>query len=115
MKHRAKGTQLRIAVLSDLHIDRDVDARSWDLARTAVAAALAQQPDHVVIAGDVFDRARAQDADRTTVKRHLARLGLWHRDRLTIVVSRAMPTSTRSPSSSGTCACGPPTRRRTRC
>ena len=83
---RTPGTSLRIAVLSDLHIDRAVDESSWDLAKAALRAALALRPDHIVIAGDLFDCARAMHEDRDAVRRYLRGHGLWHRDRLTIVV-----------------------------
>ena len=81
MKHT-----LRFAVLSDQHIDREADPASWDLAKTAFKAAVAQKVDHVILAGDTFDCASAMTRDRDKVERYLTKLGLWERDRLTIVV-----------------------------
>lgn len=75
---------IRIAVLSDLHVDREAEPGSWDLARAAFGTA--SRADHVVVAGDLFDSAEAMRRDRGVVKRHLRKLGLWHPDRLTIVV-----------------------------
>lgn len=75
----------KIAALSDLHIDTERAPASWELARRALAAAKDEQVDHVVIAGDLFDCATAMKRDRAVVKRELKRLGLWHRDLLTIV------------------------------
>lgn len=77
---------IRIAVLSDHHIDTAVDDDNWDLARTVFKAVVAKKPDHVVIAGDLFDCSTAMLRDRDRVEKYLRRLGLWHRDRLTIVV-----------------------------
>lgn len=76
----------RLAVLSDLHIDCEADDESWELAKEAFAAVARQKPDHVVIAGDLFDCASAMRRDRQHVERRLRRLGLWHRDRLSIVI-----------------------------
>lgn len=77
---------LRLAVLSDQHIDTEVAEESWELARAAFRAADRARVDHVVLAGDLFDCATAMARDRDVVERYLRRLGLWHRDRLTIVV-----------------------------
>lgn len=77
---------MKLAVLSDLHIDSDAAPASWDLAKRAIAGAVAEKPDHVVIAGDLFDSASAMRRDAALVKRSLRRAGLWHRDRLTVVV-----------------------------
>ena len=75
----------RIAVLSDQHIDVEVEPESWDLARAAFRAALNEAADHVVLLGDTFDCATAMLRDAPKVRTYLKRLGLWHRDRLTIV------------------------------
>lgn len=77
---------IRIAVLSDQHIDCEAYPESWELAKVAFKAVAAKKPDHVVLAGDVFDSATAMERDREKVSRHLKGLGLWHRDRLSIVV-----------------------------
>lgn len=77
---------MRIAVLSDLHIDSEVEPKSWTLARRAFRTALAQKPDHVIIAGDLFDSSGAMLRDKSRVEKYLRQLGLWTRDRLTIVV-----------------------------
>lgn len=79
------GSRLRIAVMSDLHVWRDVAPDSWTLAKRAVDAALRARVDHVVIAGDVFDCATAFEEEAGVFQRMLERRGLWHRDRLTIV------------------------------
>ncbi|MFH1811875.1 MAG: metallophosphoesterase [Pseudomonadota bacterium] len=76
----------KLAVLSDQHIDSRHHPDSWDLACTMFEAVAARKPDHVVIVGDTFDSAGAMQRDRAAVKRELRRLGLWKRDRLTIVV-----------------------------
>ena len=76
---------LRIAVLSDQHIDTVASPSSWELARAAFAAAVRAKADHVVLAGDTFDCATAMRRDREVVARELRRLGLWRRDRLTIL------------------------------
>lgn len=76
----------RLAVLSDLHLDRQADCDSWDLAKSAFAAVQRAKPDHIVIAGDLFDCSSAMIRDRDRVKQRLRRDGLWHRDRLSIVV-----------------------------
>ncbi|MBK8695348.1 MAG: metallophosphoesterase [Deltaproteobacteria bacterium] len=75
---------LGIAILSDQHIHTTAAPGSWELARRAFRAAA--KYDHVVLAGDTFDSAGAMLHDREVVERYLRELGLWHRDRLTIVV-----------------------------
>ena len=75
----------RIVVLSDQHIDTSAEPRSWDRARAAFQAAIDEDADHVVLAGDTFDCATAMVRDAPRVRRYLRRLRLWHRDRLTIV------------------------------
>lgn len=77
---------LKIAVVSDNHIDIEVEPDSWELAKAAFKKVAAANVDHVVIAGDLFDCATAMHRDRDQVERFLSRLGLWHRDRLSIVV-----------------------------
>lgn len=77
---------MRIAVLSDMHIDSEVAPESWILAKRAFKTALAQKPDHVVIAGDLFDSSGAMLRDKDRVEQYLRRIGLWTRDLLTIVV-----------------------------
>jgi predicted phosphodiesterase len=77
---------LRIAVLSDHHIDTKTAPGSWRLAQRAFKTVATAKPDHVVIAGDLFDCSTAMLRDRDRVEKYLRRLGLWHRDRLTIVV-----------------------------
>lgn len=76
----------RLAVLSDLHIDRDADRDSWELAKEAFAAVARYKPDHTAIVGDLFDSASALERDCERVKRRLRRDGLWHRDRLSVIV-----------------------------
>jgi 3',5'-cyclic AMP phosphodiesterase CpdA len=76
---------LRLAVLSDQHIDTAISPASWTLAQAAFAAAVRAKADHVILVGDTFDCATAMLRDREVVERHLRTLGLWHRDRLTIV------------------------------
>ncbi len=76
----------RLAVLSDLHIDREADRDSWELAAEAFAAVARHGPDHTVIAGDTFDSASALERDCERVERRLRRDGLWHRDRLSVIV-----------------------------
>jgi 3',5'-cyclic AMP phosphodiesterase CpdA len=49
-------------------------------------AATAANVDHVVLAGDTFDCATAMQRDRDRLEKYLRKLGLWHRDRLTVVV-----------------------------
>lgn len=73
-----------LAVLSDLHVDRTVAPHSWTLAKRAFEAAAGC--DHLVLAGDVFDCATAMRRDADALKRSLVQRGLWHRDRLSIVV-----------------------------
>jgi predicted phosphodiesterase len=76
----------RLAVLSDLHIDRDAESESWDLAKAAFDAVAEEEPDHAVVVGDLFDSASAMLRDRERVERRLRRIGLWNRDRLSIVI-----------------------------
>lgn len=76
--------QLRLAVLSDQHIHTTASSASWELAKRAFCAAA--RCDHVVLAGDTFDSATAFTIDHGRVRDELTRLGLWHRDRLTVVV-----------------------------
>jgi hypothetical protein len=76
---------MRIAVLSDQHIDTDVAPQSWDLAKAVFEAVAAARVDHVVLAGDTFDCSSAMCRDSEKVRRFLKKLGLWHRDRLTIL------------------------------
>lgn len=76
---------MRVAVLSDQHIDTRFDPESWTLARAAFRAVDAARIDHLVLAGDTFDCSTAMRRDRARVRTFLRRLGLWHRDRLTIV------------------------------
>jgi hypothetical protein len=88
---RGRGTfctvsSLRIAVLSDLHVDTSIAPASWDLARCALKSAVRSGADHVVLAGDTFDCATAMLRDRAALQAYLVQLGLWHRDRLTVIV-----------------------------
>lgn len=73
---------MRLAALSDLHIDRRADLGTWELAKLAFRAA--SKYDHVIIAGDLFDCSGAQNRDRGAVERELRRLRLWDADRLSI-------------------------------
>lgn len=77
---------LRLAVLSDLHIDCDADPQSWELAKAAFRAAQAEGANHIVVVGDVFDCSTAMARDQGIVRTYLRRRGVWHRDRLTLVV-----------------------------
>jgi predicted phosphodiesterase len=81
MKHA-----LRIAVLSDQHVDSKVDGDSWELAKKAFRSVARAKVDHAVIVGDLFDSSSAMLRDRAKVEQYLRRHGLWHRDRLSIVV-----------------------------
>ena len=74
---------LRIAVLSDQHIHRAAELASWELAQRAFR--IAARYDHIVLAGDTFDSATAFENDHKGVRDHLVKLGLWHRDRMTVV------------------------------
>jgi Icc-related predicted phosphoesterase len=76
---------MRLAVLSDLHIDAAASPASLDAAEAAFRRAIEVRADHVVVAGDLFDSAGAMLRDRPAVERLLRRLGLWTRDRLTVV------------------------------
>ena len=75
---------MKIAVLSDQHIHSAADSASWQLASRAFA--LAATFDHVILAGDTFDSAAAFLNDRDRTRDLLVELGLWHRDRLTVLV-----------------------------
>ncbi len=75
-----------LAVLSDLHVDLKDHPASWDLAKRAFALAAKTKADHVVICGDIFDGASVMVRDREKVSQALRKLGLWHRDRLSIVI-----------------------------
>jgi predicted phosphodiesterase len=81
----ARARTFSIAVLSDQHIDIAVAPRSWELAQAAFRAARDAKVDHVVLAGDTFDCSTAMRRDAPVVSAYLHRLGLWRRDRLTIV------------------------------
>lgn len=74
----------RIAVISDLHIDKRREPRSWDIAQAAFRAAT--PADHVLVAGDLFDSASAMRSDRAAVKRMLRQFGIWHPERITFTV-----------------------------
>lgn len=74
---------MKIAVLSDQHIHSAAAPESWRLAKRAFA--LAARFDHVILAGDTFDSAEAFANDRDRTRKLLVKLGLWHRDRLTVV------------------------------
>lgn len=58
---------VRIAVLSDQHIDREHAPESWQLAKHAFKMAAALDVDHVVLCGDTFDCATAMLDDKTAV------------------------------------------------
>lgn len=75
---------MRLAILSDLHIDRRADSDSWNLAK--VAFRTASKHDHVIVAGDLFDWSGAMRRDRDALERELRRLDLWNPDRLTVAV-----------------------------
>ncbi len=77
---------MKIAVLSDQHIDCEAEPASWDLAREAFKAAVKAKADHVVLVGDTFDCASAMERDRERVEKYLRKIGLWSADRLTVVV-----------------------------
>ena len=77
---------MRIAVSLDMHIDTDNAPESWHLAKAALKTSLTTKPDHVILAGDIFDSSAAMLRDRETLQRYLHRVGLWHRDRATLVV-----------------------------
>lgn len=74
---------LRIAVLSDQHIHCAAEPASWELAQRAFR--IAARCDHIVLAGDTFDSATAFENDHERVRDHLVELGLWHRDRMTVL------------------------------
>jgi predicted phosphodiesterase len=78
--------ELRIAVLSDQHIDCESEPESWELAKSAFKAAAHSRADHLILAGDTFDCATAMLRDQEKVTRYLRKQGLWHPDRLSIVV-----------------------------
>ena len=77
---------IRIAVISDQHIDREAEPSSWKLAKKVYRAASELDVDHVVLAGDTFDCATAMQNDSGAVRKYLKRLGLWTSDRLSIVM-----------------------------
>ena len=77
---------IKLAVISNQHIDTDTEPASWELAKEVYKAVAATKPDHVVIAGDIFDCASAMERDREKVSRYLRKLSLWERDRMTVVV-----------------------------
>jgi len=77
---------LHLAVLSDQHLDSKTAPASWELAKKAFRAVVSAKVDHAIVDGDLFDSSSAMLRDHTKVQRYLKRLGLWHRDRLTIVV-----------------------------
>lgn len=77
---------VRLAVLSDLHIDREAEKSSWKLAKRAFRAAVEEQVDHVVVAGDLFDCSDAMERDHERLQRFLEELGLWDSSKLTLVV-----------------------------
>lgn len=77
---------MRLAVLSDLHVWRDVEPESWSLATRAFDTAVEAAPDHVVIAGDLFDYATVFEEDAAAVRGELRRRGLWNRRKLSVVV-----------------------------
>ena len=77
---------VRIAVLSDQHIDREHAPESWELAKHAFKTAVALGIDQVVLCGDTFDCATAMLDDRAAVRKYLKKVGLWSRDRLSVVV-----------------------------
>ncbi len=62
---------LKLAVVSDHHIDTAVAPDSWDLARVVFKKVAAAKVDHVVIAGDLFDCATAMLRDRDQLKKQL--------------------------------------------
>jgi predicted phosphodiesterase len=74
----------KIAVISDLHLDRTAEPLSWQLAEAAFRSAA--RADHVIVAGDLFDSASAMKRDRPAVEKLLRGVGLWHPERLTVVV-----------------------------
>ncbi len=80
------ASTFRFAVLSDLHIDREEDSSSWQMAKSAFRAAGRAKADHIVVVGDTFDCSTAMDRDQGKLRKFLAKEGLWDRDRLTIVV-----------------------------
>ena len=79
-------TPLRIALLSDQHIDSVTNPKSWRLARAAFRAAANEGVDHIVIAGDLFDCSTAMYRDRALVEEELRALSLWDAKKLTIIV-----------------------------
>lgn len=66
---RSRTVSFRLAVLSDLHIDRRADADSWELAKAAFEAALAEGVDHLLVAGDFSIPHRRCTATATGPKR----------------------------------------------
>ena len=76
---------LRIAVLTDQHIDTVANKKSWSRAQRAFRIAADAQPDHVVIAGDLFDCSTAMRRDHPKVERALRDVGLWDAEKLTII------------------------------
>jgi predicted phosphodiesterase len=75
---------MKIAVLSDQHIHRQAEPASFALASRAFE--FAARFDHVILAGDTFDSAEAFFNDREQVRDRLEKLGLWSRDRLTVLL-----------------------------
>lgn len=77
---------LRLAVLSDLHVNRSASKRSWKNFKEALDAVSHARIDHVVLAGDTFDCGTAFDDDRDAVREALDDAGWWRADKLTVVV-----------------------------
>jgi 3',5'-cyclic AMP phosphodiesterase CpdA len=77
---------VQIAVLSDLHVDAELDPGSLDCAKDAFVAARDCGADHVVVCGDLFDSATAMRQDARALRRFLREEGLWTPARLTVVV-----------------------------
>lgn len=82
---RRTSDDVRLAVLSDVHLDRTEAPASADRLIALLDRAASIEADHVVIAGDLFDSAGALDDDGPWLRRELRARGLWDAERLTIV------------------------------
>lgn len=76
---------MRIAFVSDQHIDSRNDPDSWWRARACYERVARDRPDHLVLLGDTFDSCAAFRRDHARVQFTLERLGFWRRDRLSVV------------------------------
>lgn len=74
----------RVGIISDQHIDR-IHPESWEMAKAIYEEVARLKIDHVINNGDIFDSSEAMRRDQEAVTSYLKRLGLWHRDRSTLV------------------------------